>query len=313
MYILIGEGIGLGQPESTKSLSTNSTSSTTAANSGIPKLVKNIEFSPSLYTMYVDINLNPVWETRRIDGKWKPVCSYAAPVTGIFIPKTYVPQPTVNLILYLHGFKAPCGLSEKATIAQYWSQGFFKSLREDINDSGKNVILVAPTLGPRSGAGKLIKSGEFNTFLDQVLAALNAYNPLNKIPFINRFTKIESIGNIILACHSGGGKPMRAIATLKPSTDSYVTHIRECWGFDCLYNTGDAKEWENWAKTYPKSQLFIYYRNKRDSGTKIQSELLKSQKLGNVCVQCTDTGHCSIPGKYWKERIQQIPCNITPC
>ncbi len=308
MYILLGHKsagnqlAGLGQ---TKVVETHSQSSTSALTLAVPKMVKVAETSPSFSTLYVGIDLNPVWENRKIDGKWKQTRAYASPMTGIFIPKTYIPRSTVNLILYLHGFKAPCGLDEKATINQYWSQGYFKWLREAVNDSGQNVILVAPTLGPRSGAGKLIQSGGFNAFIDQVLAALNAYNPLNKIPFINRFTRNQSIGNIILACHSGGGKPMRAIASLNPSTDSYAAQIKECWGFDCLYSGDDANAWRTWASAHPQSKLFVYYKN----STHRQSEQLRDQRphLSNVFVQKSNAkNHCSVPSHHWKERLVNI-------
>ncbi len=142
------------------------------------------------------------------------------PVTGIFIPDGYLPGAAVDLILYLHGFKADA--IKRHAIDQYWnSQRFpYGALREGVNASGRNVILVAPTLGSRSEAERLLKPGGFDAYIEQVLAALRAYGPYSQVK------SPPALGNLILACHSGGGSarcvnwPEAAIEGLRRSASA---------------------------------------------------------------------------------------------
>lgn len=89
------------------------------------------EISPPQRTLYINIPL----------GGESP----AKPMTGIFIPEGYRLQSSVDLILYLRGHHKG---APRQTIQEYWNQRRFPywALREGVNNSGKNVILVAPTL-----------------------------------------------------------------------------------------------------------------------------------------------------------------------
>jgi len=117
-----------------------------------PGLFKR-ETSPPAETLYLDLAL----------GSESP----ARPMTGIFIPESYRPQPQVDLILYLHGFKYTTDFKPypTLTIDGYWDKRQFPyfTLREGVNESRKNVILVAPTLGARSQTGWLTGRGGFAT------------------------------------------------------------------------------------------------------------------------------------------------------
>jgi len=73
-----------------------------------PALIRS-ENQPTGTTLYVDIRLGQ-------EGR-------ARPMTGIYIPENYHPQPGVDLILFLHGFKE--GPDRRRpdhgiTIDQYW-------------------------------------------------------------------------------------------------------------------------------------------------------------------------------------------------
>lgn len=276
----------------------------------VPTLISS-ESSPPDSTLYVDINLG----CTKSAPKAAPVCPI--PMTGIFIPQNYLPTDSVDLILFLQGYHTHNVIKRKApspgyfpsnlTINQYWNRTAypFFALREEVNASAKNVILVAPTLGPRSQAGSLIKPGGFDAYLDQVMAALSAYGPYRK-------RQSPSVGQIILACHSGGGLPMRQIALSK---EKYAANIRECWGFDCTYNRDDDNDWATWAKTDPSRNLYIYYINidcpppkKPSCSTKAQAVSLqtraKRQKLRNVSVNRSATGiHNEVPIRYFQSRI----------
>lgn len=243
-----------------------------------PGLIKR-ESPPPANTLYVNLAL----------GGESP----AQPMTGIFIPQHYRPQPHVDLILYLHGFKQS---RSSLTIDGYWNtrQLPYWPLREGVNESRKNVILVAPTLGPRSQTGWLTKPGGFTRYLDQVAAALAAYGPYKEAG------QVPSLGSIILSCHSGGGWPMRQLAL---SGQRYASQIKECWGFDCTYNRGDDTEWARWAKSRPDAKLYIYYIAR--SPTQALSLNLQGQQAANVFVATSPArGHNWVPITHWRERIQ---------
>jgi hypothetical protein len=252
-----------------------------------PSLVKS-EASPPAYTLYLDLAL----------GSESP----SRPLTGIFIPQGFQPQPQVDLILYLHGFKYTLKFEPYSTLAidGYWGdKSRFPNfaLREGVNEGRKNVILVAPTLGARSQTGWLTKPGGFAAYLDHVMAALAAHGPYKNAG------QPPTPGNIILACHSGGGLPMRQLAL---SGERYASQIKECWGFDCTYNTGDDTEWARWARSRPDARLYIYYI--AGSRTQPLSLGLKRQRVPNVFVAPSpEPRHMWVPIKHWRERIQSAP------
>jgi hypothetical protein len=253
----------------------------------IPKLIKS-ETQPPAATLYAEIDLKIIHR----DGT-----KGTAPMTGIFIPANYKPKATVDLILYLHGHKGAYP-GARVAIDGYWSgrkAPFYFPLREELNHGNKNVILVAPTLGPHSEYGLLTEPSRFNRYLDQVMTALKAYGPYK--------TQRHSpgVGKIILACHSGGGSPMRRLARLK-GKGGYADNISECWGFDCLYNTADDVLWAEWARSHPRAKLFVYYLG----STKRNSEKLKAKNLPNVLVERSNAkNHYWVPKAHWRHCIQQ--------
>ena len=240
------------------------------------------EVRPPAVTFYVNIPL----------GKEKP----ARPMTGIFVPEGYQVQPQIDLIVYLQGYRY---LYPSMSIDGYWSihQKPFWPLRLGVNLSLKNVILVAPTLGPRSEGGSLIEPGGFDAYLDQVCLALMEHGPYRTA------RQQPMIGNIILACHSGGGYPMRQVVL---TSQRYSSNIRECWGFDCLYDDDDlVATWADWAWFHPDSKLYIYYL----SDTEDNSKQLQRQQLPNVFVERSPArglkAHYWVPANHWRYRIQK--------
>jgi hypothetical protein len=55
-------------------------------------------------------------------------------------------------------------------------------LREEVNKSGKNVILVVPPLGPFAEAGKLADEGGLRAFLERVSDGLWRSGPHADLP-----------------------------------------------------------------------------------------------------------------------------------
>jgi hypothetical protein len=132
-------------------------------------------------------------------------------------------------------------------------------------------------------------------YLDAVLATLRTHHSAFS-------ASPPKIGQIVLACHSGGGRVMVDIAT---ASGAYNNRIKECWGFDCLYNKGDEKRWAGWARTHPASSLFVHYGS---GGTRDRSIVLaglaKKQHLINVTVAgSTREPHNEVPIRHWRERL----------
>ena len=249
--------------------------------SGAPPTLISTETTPPAKTLYLNIPL----------GSERP----ARAMTGLFIPPNYRHQAEVDLILYLHGFKPKSGL----TINRYWNARVFPywPLRERLNDSGKNVVLVAPTLGHRSQTGLLTKPGGLDAYIARVLSALGTHAAGPKQP---------RLGKLILACHSGGGWPMRLLAL---SNNRAAKHIQECWGFDCTYNRGDDTEWARWARAHPQKRLFIYYLAR--TRTAVLSLKLKALKAPNVFVNASSAKeHNWVPIQHWRARLEAAPLQI---
>jgi Putative peptidoglycan binding domain len=265
----------------------------TALSTPLPSNLMKPEEPPG-YTLYGNISL----------GSESP----AKPMTGIFIPKSYIPRSQVDLIIYLHGHKTTrvCGPGDETSIDRYWRSRYWP-LREKINESRKNVILIMPTLGPQSQPGRLIERGGLDWYLDRVLALLSQHKLFAQVQ------QPPKVRNIILGCHSGGGNPMLKLAKYKGG-GGYGDQIVECWGFDCLYaNKPDdpekerkqawlAGEWARWARFHRDAKLYIYYLG----STKGTSEKLKAEKLSNLFVEkSTALNHCQVPITHWERRVRE--------
>jgi flagellum-specific peptidoglycan hydrolase FlgJ len=253
------------------------------APSPTPRLLRRESIPPGA-TLYVEIDL-------KITDKAGIV---APPVTGVFIPEGYQLGAAIDLVLYLHGFKADA--IKRDAIDQYWNSRRFPygAFREGVNATGRNVVLVAPTLGSRSEAGSLLKAGGLDAFLSQVLAALRAYGPQSSAG------GAPALGELIFSCHSGGGWPMRQMAG---GQDRALAQLRECWGFDCTYNSGDDTFWAGWARVRPKAKVYVYYI--AGSQTAPLAESLRNMRVSNAIVQTSrDRRHNYVPITHWEERLQ---------
>jgi hypothetical protein len=111
------------------------------------------EARPPHLTLYVEIALG----------------NRANNLTGIFFPRQYDSASPLNIILYLRGWTP-----DAVSIDRFWSDARQPQslLRERINSSGRNLVLVAPTLGTRSEAGWLVHSGGPEAYLDRVIDAV---------------------------------------------------------------------------------------------------------------------------------------------
>jgi hypothetical protein len=245
-----------------------------------PPLIRQ-EQQPPRGSLYVNINLGAINHDQ----------TRVAPMTGIFFPANFNPAAGIDVVLYLHGFKQP-----QTAIDRLWNRRIHSwfGLREAVNASGRNVVFVAPTLGSRTHAGWLTNAGGLDRYLALVRAALIAY--AGSPPY-------AMIRSVILACHSGGGRPMHQIAA---SSNRAAGLIRECWGFDSLYNRGDDAFWANWARVRPQNRVFFYYIvGKQTAPLSIR---LASYRVPNVSVLPAATPvHNLVPVTHLAQRLMASP------
>ncbi len=183
----------------------------------------------------------------------------AGQATGVFVPKDYRVSDTIDLVLFLRGYDI--NRPKTATsVEEYWNSPRHPTLksflfREEINKSGKNVILVVPTLGPYAETGNLKEAGGVQKYLDQVLDGLWKHGPHASLK------KRPTIRHLILAAHSGGGVPLRQLAKELGGDPVFKDKLKECWGFDSIYGVKDkdAEFWSDWAKNHTGSKVSMFY------------------------------------------------------
>ncbi|MFB9269862.1 hypothetical protein ACFFWD_43225 [Bradyrhizobium erythrophlei] len=178
--------------------------------------------------------------------------------TAIYLPPKHVTSATkFDVVIWLHGFYVKDH--------EFLFRNDPARLREQVRDSGRDVVLVAPFLGYEyadgdSFAGNYIvkdlatpKWGE--RYLEEILGGLaNFLAPVSGSP-----PQLQ-VGKLIIACHSGGGNAMR---NLVGSLGKYQSNLKACWGFDCLYGAraqpDDATFWYQWLSGQNGCALEIIY------------------------------------------------------
>jgi hypothetical protein len=208
--------------------------------------------------------------------------------TGVFLPQGFGYPKDLDVILFFHGNKQ--GIWEN--INQYW-HGDVKNitLREDLNDSRRNAVLVAPTMGSKPGWGGIHNddigifghSGGGNCFLDHVMKWLGKYEP----HYSDR-NLIPEVGNVVLAGHSGGGNAIHA------QMDSMKASVCEIWGFDIVL--GGADDWINFARFNPTVNLTFFHAIQNDEDHKDLHTKSEDMKLKNLVVN--ETGDATGAGHY---------------
>jgi hypothetical protein len=183
---------------------------------------------------------HPLWAESPSDFGGPAEATYYFPIevmprdqanaTGVFFPSGFGFPCEIDVILYFHGHKA----KEFKTINQYWSGRLHNLyLREDINRTGKTPVLIAPTMGAAPGSsvnddmGIFANPGGADDFLAVVVKWIGKYVP----QYASRKV-VPTIGNLVLAGHSGAG------GILSQQVRTMRTPIAEVWGFDTMYGQG---------------------------------------------------------------------------
>jgi hypothetical protein len=217
---------------------------------------------------------------------------------GVYLPSRLRATGPVTVIVYLHGNIDPCtapadrGKFERDGIEAYWNTARFRCLREALEASGVPAILVAPTLSKRFGhkaspsgdRANLDQDGRFDFLLDQTFDALKTRRAL---------PAVATVGDVVLAGHSAGGRVMQEILAAK---NRHGANVVECWGYECLYfGTGILGRW---LKANPAKRLRHY---RRPTTFPEATKVLKA--LPNFIDIPDGADHCGIVKQSWGRAI----------
>jgi hypothetical protein len=171
--------------------------------------------------------------------------------TGVFLPAGFSYAREIDVVLFFHGNMQ--GLWE--TINQYWHGNVQNiRLRENVLDSGKNAVLIAPTMGAVPGHGGVrnddigifAQPGGGMCFLDHVAKWLAKYEPR----YADRKI-IPEVRKVVLAAHSGGGNAIHA------QMESMKSRLCAIWGFDIVL--GGWKDWIDFALLNPGIGISLFH------------------------------------------------------
>ena len=166
----------------------------------------------------------------------------AAPTVLVFVPRHHRPATTGNVgfIVHFHGHNTT---AERAIAAH--------QLREQLDDSKQNAILVVPQLAvmaPDSSAGRLETQGTFAKMLREVLAVLDTHAARRELG-ASATPASATIGRVVVSAHSGG---YHSAATVLRAGG---TSIQEVFLFDALYAETDVfKDWVVQGRGKPMGQ-----------------------------------------------------------
>jgi hypothetical protein len=145
--------------------------------------------------------------TKRLAPGMKP--------TAVYLPPKHVSAATkLDIVIWLHGFYVKDH--------EFLFHNDPARLREQVRDSGKDVVLVAPFLGYEYAVGDtfagnysvkdLATSNWGERYLEEILGALAQFlgGSSTSIPQLQ-------IGKLIIACHSGAGNGMRNLESIRRS------------------------------------------------------------------------------------------------
>lgn len=166
----------------------------------------------------------------------------SAPNVLVFVPRHYRPASngTVSFIVHFHGHNTT---AERAIAAH--------QLREQLDDSKQNAILVVPQLAvmaPDSSAGRLDTPGTFNRMLLDVLAALDTRAARRELGASATPTG-ASVGRVVVSAHSGGYHSAATVLKVGGAP------IQEVYLFDALYAEADVfRDWVVKGRGKPMGQ-----------------------------------------------------------
>jgi hypothetical protein len=169
--------------------------------------------------------------------------------TGVYLPPSHdFERDEVDVVLWFHGFY----VHNAKDLMHPADSSMDMQLRQSVLKSGKQVIFVAPYLGPTGALdlGKLNAGDGCQTYLEQVLEGLARFGQSRS----KGAPESLDLGTLILAGHSAGGAQMRAASR---HLGGFKDNLEECWGFDCFYDT----LYPDWTRELPNPDKVFYFAN----------------------------------------------------
>lgn len=238
--------------------------------SGAVLLAQNAQ-APAGHTFYQSFPSAPFPHSSRAQGHryqnklYDATTYYSDSTVGIYVPARYQDRGPVDLIVHFHGWNNDV----RHVFERY-------RLREQLEQSGRNAILVVPQ-GPKdapdSGDGKLeLDPNGFARFMSDVLAWLRA----------NKAVSSDRIGRIVLTMHSGGYGGAGGVLTRGGMNDVITDVIL----FDSAYGYYDA--FANWTNAAASHHLLSVFTDDTSTGnTALMGRVQAPQP--NIYVRLGDT------------------------
>jgi hypothetical protein len=214
--------------------------------------------------------------------------------TAIFWPSGFVADAHVDVIFYLHGWRVDD--NPPRTMKEYFQRPY-GGLREALNASGQNAVLVAPTLGDHSESGRLSQPGQLDALLATALTA-------TRRAFVSDTPTEMALRNLYFAAHSGGGKPMRLLAG---GAEHALANLQECWSFDAATNSEDETFWPGWAMSRSADLGYFYYRENDalQLSVKAHTKAIREAGRANLIVMASRTSdHMFVPVVHLEDRAR---------
>lgn len=206
---------------------------------------------------------------------------------AVICPRALTPAGgELDMILYLHGWRSTCGGAAGHTMQDMLRHNYFRSIPSTVGDSGKNVVFVAPTLGPKGEVGSDDKflPGQPWQLLDAALERVQAGF---------RRTTLKP-GKVILAGHSGAGP--RILALLNRG-DAELSRVIAVWALDSFY--GGTVRWRNAIEANRRITWTIVPSTGSDVDAigRAINDAQKTKRLDNQRFIDPGASHCAAPAK----------------
>lgn len=214
---------------------------------------------------------------------------------GAYVPPAAKAASTFDVIVYFHGDIIDACKTNKHCfncegINYLWNTPGFLCLRRDLQKSGRAAVLLVPRMGEKVGNDfkNLGAAGRFDLLVNDSIKQLRTAGLIDSA---------ATLGNIVLAAHSGGSFPMHAVLN---AANKLGKQIRACWGFEALY----AASWimKKWLKT-DKDLIYRHYRRPAWK----DEQVAHYAGVRNFVDTATASGHCESVDEFWKKALSFMP------